>query len=115
MLFVKFQKIWNLENSENFLNFKITKNSINSEIYNISYILSVQIIQTNIKIKNKFENKKIEIPNYQSLPWVIPNVDLHPHLLKEKMLNHCIITFKLYYKCDMNFHQIFNMKCWEKI
>ena len=44
-------KTWQFDNYRNFKNFQICK---------LSYILSVRTIQTDVKIRNKFENKKIE-------------------------------------------------------
>ena len=51
-----------MENSENFSNFTIWKirNSIKFEVYKLSYIVTLPKIKANIKIKNKFENKKIQ-------------------------------------------------------
>ena len=68
-------KNFGFENSKNFPNLTISKmrkfskfyklkkyeNSINFHFYKLSYTLSVRIIYTNIKIKIKLENEKIEL------------------------------------------------------
>ena len=53
-------KIVRRQKIAHFQNFTIwkTRNSVNFQFLKLSYILSVHIIQTNIKTKNKFENKK---------------------------------------------------------
>ena len=63
----KFQKspiFWNCSISKNrkfskFYKLKNHQNPINFQFYNLSYILNILIIRTNIKIRNKFENKTI--------------------------------------------------------
>ena len=51
--FRKFQKFLKFDNYKNYVN------SFSSPIYKLSYIFNVRIIQTNIKIKNRFDNKTI--------------------------------------------------------
>ena len=57
---MKFRDFFQFRELANFLNLTIfkTQNSKNFKFDKLSYILSIRTIQTDVKIRNKFENKK---------------------------------------------------------